>query len=147
MKMLRDICNLNISNSLHSLLEASILSDIEDTLNTDITKDIFDKIFKSQSKDEFNTRVEFLKTILNTDIKKPSRKDIICNIRGTYDNSYYITLSRHNKVGIVTITYENNNVVKRFNRSVIMKLIPQDYLVKADASGILPKEIIVKDLI
>lgn len=127
-------------------LEASLLDNIEHTLNVDITKDIFDKIFKSQSKDEFNTCVELLKTILNTDIKKPSRKDIICNIRTTYDKSYYITLSRHNKAGIVTITYENNIVAKRVNRGVIMKLIPQYCLDKGDASGILPKEIIIKDL-
>jgi tRNA-dihydrouridine synthase len=59
MKTLKEIC-----------LEASILADIEDTLNVDITKDIFDKIFKSQSKDEFNTRVELLKTILNTKPEK-----------------------------------------------------------------------------
>lgn len=131
---------------LKELLEASILADIEDTLNADIIKDIFDKIFKSQSKDEFNTRVELLKAILNTETEKPGRKDIICNIRGTYDDSYCITLSRHNKAGIVTITYENKYVVKRVNKGVKMDLIPQDYLVKRDASGILPKEIIIKDL-
>lgn len=131
---------------LKDILEASLLDDIEHTLNTDITKDIFNKIFKSQSKDEFNTRVELLKTILNTDIEKPSRKDIICNIRATYDDSYCITLSRHNKAGIVTITYENNTVAKRITNGVIMNLIPQNCLVEGDASGILPKEIITKDL-
>lgn len=46
---------------LKELLEASLLADIEGTLNVDITKDIFNKIFKSHSKDEFNTRVELLK--------------------------------------------------------------------------------------
>lgn len=132
--------------TLRDILEASILADVEDTLNIDITKDIFNKILKSQSKDEFNTSVELLKTILNTDIEKPSRKDIICNIRATYDDSYCITLSQHNKAGIVTITYENKYVVKRVNKGVIMKLIPQNCLDKGDASGILPKEIITKDL-
>ena len=33
MKSINDICNINIPNSLHSLLEASILGDIEDTLD------------------------------------------------------------------------------------------------------------------
>ena len=33
MKSINDICNINIPNSLHSLLEASLLSDIEDSLN------------------------------------------------------------------------------------------------------------------
>ena len=33
MKDLQDICNVNIPNSLHSLLEASLLADIEDTLD------------------------------------------------------------------------------------------------------------------
>ena len=132
--------------TLKDILEASILTDIEDTLNVDIANDIFSKILKSQSKDEFNIRVELLKTILITDIEKPSRKDIICNIRTTYDKSYCITLSKHNKAGIVTITYENNIVAKRVNRGVTMKLIPQNCLVEGDASGILPKEIITKDL-
>ena len=32
MKNIIDICNVNISNSLHSLYESSLLGDIEDTL-------------------------------------------------------------------------------------------------------------------
>lgn len=35
MKDLKDICNVNIPNSLHSLLEESLLADIEDTLAVD----------------------------------------------------------------------------------------------------------------
>lgn len=123
-----------------------LLRGMDDTLNANIIKDIFDNIFKSQSKNEFNNNVELLKAILNTDIEKPSRKDIICNIRTTYDKSYCITLSRHNKAGIVTITYENNIVAKRITKGVTMDLIPQKRLVEGDASGILPKEIITKDL-
>lgn len=132
--------------TLKDILEASILTDIEDNLNVDIANDIFSKIFKSQSKDEFNIRVELLKTILITDIEKPSRKDIICNIRATYDDSYCITLSKQNKDGIITIIYGNNIVAKRITKGVTMGLIPQNRLVKGDASGILPKEIITKDL-
>ena len=40
MKNIIDICNVNIPNSLHSLYEASILADVEDTLND---KTIFKK--------------------------------------------------------------------------------------------------------
>lgn len=48
MKDLKNICNINIPNSLHSLLEASVLGDIEDTL---ASMDKYDAVIKKAERD------------------------------------------------------------------------------------------------
>ena len=67
MKNLKDICSINNSNLLHSLYEASILADVEDTLNDktifktaeDQCESIYDTIYRwSTSTWETNDRLK-----------------------------------------------------------------------------------------
>ena len=87
MKDLQDICNVNIPNSLHSLLEASILADIEDTIETGNKYENIDlnSLFNSKSKDEFETKYNIFRSMIeekNTEVSdiKP-RKTYIAFVK------------------------------------------------------------------
>ena len=73
MKDLRTLCNANIPNSLHSLLEASMLSDIEDTLKSGDKFENFDlnTIMSAQSVEEYNRYVQMMKKMIEDSCKGP----------------------------------------------------------------------------
>lgn len=52
MKNLKDVCNINIPNSLHSLLEASLLGDIEKTLS-DMDSSAIAKLYPAPNVNDF----------------------------------------------------------------------------------------------
>lgn len=72
MKSIYNICNENISNSLHSLYEASLL-DIEDTIEygdkLSETDKLISKVFSSSSKDDFNDNLDKLIKNIKTTYK------------------------------------------------------------------------------
>ena len=98
MKSLKDICNVNIPNSLHSLLEASILGDnaiseaslldIDDTINSGLKDTILSKMKNLKNGDNIEEGIELLRqatenetTIDNyLDIKKFNPEDFIIAI-------------------------------------------------------------------
>ena len=73
MKDLKTLCNVNIPNSLHSLLEGSLLADIEDTIKSgDKYKDIdLEMLMNAKSESEFNTLYNILKEQIVSTQKTP----------------------------------------------------------------------------
>lgn len=94
MKDLKTLCNVNIPNSLHSLLEGSLLADIEDTIKSgDKYKDVdLEMLMNAKSESEFNMLYEILKDYVVRTQKTP---EIVTNPFGhkfikTSPGKYYI---------------------------------------------------------
>ena len=73
MKDLKTLCNVNIPNSLHSLLEGSLLADIEDTIKDgNKYKDVdLEMLMKAKSESEFNMLYNLLKEQITSTEKIP----------------------------------------------------------------------------
>ena len=103
MKDLKNICNINIPNSLHSLLDASVLGDIEDTL---ASMDKYDAVIKKAERD--------WKKLLNTNVR---------NIRHYASDLYYVKIKSaelawylgrgHNAYEDLKDTADNVNLIIR----------------------------------
>ena len=113
MKSLKDICNVNIPNSLHSLLEASILGDnaiseaslldIEDTINSGLKDAILSKMKNLKNSNNVEEGIELLRqatenetTIDNyLDIKKFNPEDFIIAIN--FNNRSLLVIKKKTK--------------------------------------------------
>jgi hypothetical protein len=90
MKSIYNICNENITNSLHSLYEASIL-DIDGTIEdgdklSDIDK-LISKVFSSSSKDDFNNNLDILIKSIKATYKRFDEDDLKKYYSGNFDKS------------------------------------------------------------
>ena len=134
--------------TLRDILEASLLADIEDTLNYDVNKHILQLILNSKSKEEFN---EYCKDLLNIVIPAESEKDLVnnvaCFVSGVTflgKTSYFIDIGKFGKKPYYKIQFIYGKVdVERLHKSIDIKHVVDR---KDAVFGILPKEIIIKDL-
>ena len=145
MKDLKEICNnINIPISLHSLLEASILADVEGVINYDINTDLFKFILSSKSKEDFNEYCEILSTLLIDESNKET-SNIYCSFQSiSYkgDASYYIYIGKDNKKLCYKIYYSFGRVNVEKIRSNIFDLRRAMH----DNYGYLPKNVNIKNL-
>lgn len=127
--------------------ETSLLRDIEGTLNVDIDKHILQWILKSKSKEEFNKYCELLKDMI-IPTSTPSENDVVCYISGvTYkgSTSYFIKIGKFNKRRYYDLAYRYNQLyIDKYNK--IMPIYHTSDS-KSEIYGVLPKEIITKDLL
>jgi hypothetical protein len=118
MKSLKHICNVNIPNSLHSLLEASILGDIDDTIDSGLKNVILSKMKNLKNSNNVEEGIELLRqatenetTIDNyLDIKKFNPKDFIIAIN--FNNRSLLVIKKNTKTeyfieGIEVCGYES----------------------------------------
>ena len=71
MKDLKTLCNVNIPNSLHSLLEGSLLADIEDTIETGNKYENIDltSLYNSKTQLEFETKFNIFRSSFESNRK------------------------------------------------------------------------------
>ena len=128
--------------------EASLLDDIENTLNYDVNKHILQLILNSKSKEEFN---EYCKDLLKIVIPMESEKDLVNNIACFVSGvtflgktSYYIDIGKFGKKPYYKIQFIYGKLdVERLHKSIDVKRVVDR---KDAVFGILPKEIITKNL-
>lgn len=129
MKDLKTLCNVNIPNSLHSLLESSLLGDIEDTIedgnkynNVDL-----EMLMNAKSESEFNLLYDLLKEQIISTQKRP---EIVTGAFGhkfikTQPGEYYIAFYNYKISGkeIPAICFGNNSTVSAYWNPTRNKLI------------------------
>lgn len=90
MKSIYNICNENITNSLHSLYEASLL-DIEGTIEygdkLSETDKLISKVFSSSSEDDFNKALDMLIKSIKITYKKVDEYYLKTYYSGNFDKS------------------------------------------------------------
>ncbi len=127
--------------------EASLLGDIEGTLNIDVDKHILQWILKSKSKEEFNNYCELLKDMI-IPTSTPDENDNVCYITSvTWEGttSYFIRIGKFNKKRHYKLMYEYGKLgVDRYNKRISIYHTDNS---KSSIYGVLPKEIITKDLL
>lgn len=104
MKALKDICSVNTSNSLHSLLEASVL-DIEGSMaEGDKYLDVdLKKLISAKTEKEYNILFDILRDKVTSEEKEPPTKTRYKKKHITSpDNEFYIAFS------IYKSTYSDN---------------------------------------
>ena len=133
--------------TLKEILEASLLADVEDTLNIDVDKHILQCILKSKSKEEFNNYCKLLKDMI-IPTSTPDENDVVCYItsvtwKGT--TSYFIKIGKFNKKRHYKLMYEYGKLdVDRYNNRISIYHTDNS---ESSIYGVLPKEIITKDLL
>lgn len=118
MKDLKTLCNVNIPNSLHSLLEGSLLADIEDTIKSgDKYKAVdLEMLMNAKSELEFNMLYDLLKEQIISTQKTP---EIVTGAFGhkfvkTDPEEFYIVFYNYkdyNKKESPAIIFGNKNTV------------------------------------
>ena len=134
MKNLKDICNVNIPNSLHSLLEASIL-DIEGTMKSgdELSRDL-----TWEFKSEIKWKLEDIKKYYTLSYDKGSEYKALTSIPkiaeflGIEDDYITVLLKRDNSTGKYNCTIYFGN---RFNNQISSVQI-SDYKYKNPAQMI-----------
>lgn len=146
MKTLKDISS-NIISLKTSLCEGILAGQdaiIKDGDNVD--KHILQWILKSKSKEEFNSYCELLKDMI-TPTSTPDENDVVCYItsitwKGT--TSYFIEIGKFNKKRHYKLMYEYGRLdVDRYNKRISIYHTDN----KSSIYGVLPKDIITKDLL
>jgi len=117
MKDLKNICNINIPNSLHSLLEASILGDIEKTLSEDPIEKIYKepsiKDFKRDSLNRYTYLIWPCKHIIQPYIDKLPHNDIIYKYMDPGEKIIGLRFDIHvDNLIEVSVTTDSNTLLK-----------------------------------